>query len=145
LLDRITFTWKSQASARRTWRCRRPPKIQRRWPSAWRKHARRQQRRYADLGIRTNAEAEGELLDRVAAPEPAGAKLLAEAAAAMRLTARDYHRVLKVRAPSRSRPPAKPLARVHIAEALSYRRIGACAWYRHCGSTEERGDDADNL
>src|SRR5205807_6492156 len=35
----------------------------------------RQQRRYADVGIRTNAEAEGELLDTVAAPEPAGAKI----------------------------------------------------------------------
>jgi hypothetical protein len=32
--------------------------------------------------------------------DPAGAKLLAEAAAAMKLTARGYHRVLKVVAPS---------------------------------------------
>jgi len=105
----------------------------------------RQQRRYADLGIRTNAEAEGELLDRVAAPEPAGAKLLAEAAAAMRLTARDYHRVLKVARAIADHAASETVARVHIAEALSYRRMVHVRWYRHCGSTEERGDDADNL
>lgn len=83
----------------------------------------RQQRRYGDHGIRTNAEAEGELLDKVATPEPAGAKLLAEAAAAMRLTARGYHRVLKVASTIADLAPSEAVARVHIAEALSYRRM----------------------
>ncbi|HEX9159289.1 MAG TPA: YifB family Mg chelatase-like AAA ATPase [Rhizomicrobium sp.] len=83
----------------------------------------RQLRRYADRGIRTNSEAEGELLDTVAAPEPAGAKLLAEAAATMRLTARGYHRVLKVARTIADLAGSESVARVHIAEALSYRRI----------------------
>jgi len=83
----------------------------------------RQHRRFAKAGIRTNAEAEGELLDTVAAPEPAGAKLLAEAASAMRLTARDYHRVLKVARTIADLAGNERVTRVHVAEALSYRRI----------------------
>ena len=83
----------------------------------------RQWRRYANSGIRTNAEAEGELLDTAATPEPAGAKLLAEAAAAMRLTARGYHRVLKVARTIADLAASENVARVHVAEALSYRRI----------------------
>src|SRR5580698_4295651 len=55
-----------------------------------------QRRRYEGLKLRTNAEVEGELLDTVAGPDPAGARLLADAAEAMRLTARGYHRVLRV-------------------------------------------------
>jgi magnesium chelatase family protein len=35
--------------------------------------------RYKEHGIRTNAEADGELLDQVATPEPDGLKLLTQA------------------------------------------------------------------
>ena len=45
---------------------------------------------------RTNAEADGQLLEEVAAPDAEGRRLLTEAAARMKLTARGYHRVLKV-------------------------------------------------
>ena len=55
-----------------------------------------QSRRYNGAGVRTNAEADGELLDRVATPDEPGRKLLADAAAAMRLSARGFHRVLRV-------------------------------------------------
>src|SRR5687767_4590875 len=53
-----------------------------------------QTRRYDRNGVRTNAEADGELLDRVATPDEPGRKLLADAAAAMRLSARGFHWVM---------------------------------------------------
>jgi len=81
-----------------------------------------QRARYEGLGLRTNAEVEGELLDRVAAPDTAGAKLLVDAAEKMRLTARGYHRVLRVARTIADLAGAESVARVHVAEALSYRR-----------------------
>jgi len=78
--------------------------------------------RYAGTAARTNAEADGELLAAVATPDEAGRKLLAQAAEAMRLSARGYTRVLRVARTIADLAGAEGVGRIHVAEALSYRR-----------------------
>ena len=79
--------------------------------------------RYAGTKVRSNAEADGKLLETVATPDEAGAKLLTQATQAIRLSARGYHRVLRVARTLADLAGAEQIGRIHIAEALSYRRI----------------------
>jgi magnesium chelatase family protein len=87
-----------------------------------------QAQRYAALGasrVRCNAQAGADLVETVAAPERAGVRLLEDAAAAMQLTARGYHRVLKLARTLADLDGAETVARIHIAEALAYRALPA--------------------
>lgn len=95
-----------------------------------------QEARYAEFasegGPSLNAHVEGELLDKVASPDEAGLKLLTEAAERMRLTARGYHRVLRVARTLADLEGSEGVRRIHVAEALAYRepvagRLGAAA------------------
>lgn len=74
-------------------------------------------------GLRTNADLEGQLLDEAVRAEDAAIALLHEATEKMRLTARSYHRVLKVARTLADLASAGPVSRIHVGEALAYRRI----------------------
>lgn len=70
-----------------------------------------------------NGEADGEILTAVATPDDAGQALLSDAASRLRLSARAYHRVLRVSRTLADLEGVETVGRVHVAEALSYRRI----------------------
>lgn len=85
-----------------------------------------QAERYAALGmpdVRTNSQANGPVLEEVVRADGAGMALLRDATEAMRLSARGYHRVLRVARTLADLDGATQVGRVHLAEALSYRAL----------------------
>ena len=82
--------------------------------------------RYATMGldsVRTNAQVSGRVLEDVARVDSAGLSLLRDAADSMRLSARGYHRVLRVARTLADLDAADSVGHVHLAEALSYRAL----------------------
>lgn len=73
--------------------------------------------------IRTNAEADGELLQAVTPMDQAARNLLTNAAERLKLSARGYHRVLRVARTLADLAGKESLDQTQIAEALSYRRL----------------------
>ena len=85
-----------------------------------------QRTRYASVaGVRANAQAPGRLLDAPGTATPAARALLRQAAERMHLSARGFHRVLRVSRTIADLDPATagdaPIAVEHMAEALRYR------------------------
>ena len=84
-----------------------------------------QRERFIRLGLpklATNAQADGALLDEIATPDEPGLRILQEASEAMMLSARGYHRVLRVARTLADLDDAERIGRLHIVEALSYRQ-----------------------
>ena len=73
-------------------------------------------------GLRLNAHADGEVLEQVAAPDAEGRDLLSKVAEKLRLSARGYHRVLRLARTIADLEQAETVGARHIGEAASYRR-----------------------
>ena len=84
-----------------------------------------QQARYDALGLtwRTNAECSARDIEELARPDRGGLQLLRDFAEAARLSARGYHRVLKVARTLADLDGSEGVGRIQIAEALSYRAL----------------------
>jgi len=87
----------------------------------------RQSLRFADVaGVRVNADMEGSLLEQVASPDTESRERLARVAERFGLSARGYHRVLRVARTIADLDGAEVVRKPHIAEAVSYRiAVGA--------------------
>ena len=85
--------------------------------------ARRTQReRYAEVAeVGVNADVEGELLEAVALLDEAAQGLLEEVTRRFHLSARGYHRVIRVARTIADLEGSEPVAKRHVAEAAGYR------------------------
>ena len=84
----------------------------------------RQGQRYIALGrpdIVNNAAAPAPLIEEVARPDGVGQKLIRDASERLQLSARGFHRVLKLARTIADLDGAETVASHHLAEALSYR------------------------
>ncbi len=78
--------------------------------------------RFADHPeVRVNADAEGRLLEEVASPDAEGRTLLATVAERFGLSARGYHRILRVARTIADLSGSPDVQKPHVAEAVSYR------------------------
>jgi magnesium chelatase family protein len=83
-----------------------------------------QRQRFLELGelsTHTNAAAGPSMIEKIVNPDKDSQTLLLQAAERFSLSARAYHRVLKVARTLADLAGAEKVARPHIAEALSYR------------------------
>jgi len=81
--------------------------------------------RYQEMGldnIRCNAEVDGEALEQVASLDRAAREILTQAIDIMKLTARGYHRILRVARTIADLEGQSEIGKLHISEALSYRQ-----------------------
>jgi magnesium chelatase family protein len=82
----------------------------------------RQAARFADTPrLRVNAEAEGTLLEAIATPDAEGRALLGKVAERFGLSARGYHRVLRVARTIADLDGSQDVRAPHVAEAIGYR------------------------
>ncbi len=73
--------------------------------------------------FRCNAEIDGDVLEKHANPDASGQDLLSQAASVMRLSARAYTRILRVSRSIADLEGNDAVRRIHVAEALSYRKV----------------------
>lgn len=75
--------------------------------------------------LRVNADAEGQVLEDIATPDEEGKALLHKAAERFGMSARGYHRVLRVARTIADLAASEDVRKPHVAEAISYRLVAS--------------------
>ena len=88
----------------------------------------RQRHRFSGNALHTNAQMQGRQIERFCHVDAAGEKLLAQAAHAYRLSARAYHRILKVARTIADLAGETDIQSAHLAEAIHYRCLDKSNW-----------------
>ena len=88
---------------------------------------------YGADGVMVNAHANGKLLDAIVCLGADAQALVDKAAGVYRLSARGYHRVLKVARTIADLAGCETVEKAHVAEALSFRRIDPRTMMRAAG------------
>jgi len=82
----------------------------------------RQEARFADHPtMLVNADAQGDVLEAIATPDSDARALLSKAAERFHLTARGYHRVIRVARTIADLDGSSEVRKPHVAEAISFR------------------------
>jgi len=79
--------------------------------------------RLAEAGVATNAEMGPTEIARWATPDVAGRRLMERATASLGLSARAYHRILRVARTVADLEGVEEVGAVHVAEAIAYRAL----------------------
>ena len=87
----------------------------------------RQRRRFRDAAIRTNKEMDIRHLREHCPLDDASEHLLSQAADRLRLSARSYHRTIKVSRTTADLAGSETIGAPHVAEALQYRQAAGIA------------------
>ena len=89
---------------------------------------RRQEERYADIGVSCNARLSGGKTKELCAISDSAAELLRRSFDKMHLSARAYDRVLKVARTCADLDSSEIIQKKHIARAISYRSLDRKYW-----------------
>jgi magnesium chelatase family protein len=90
-----------------------------------------QRNRYAQLNteyeVSTNSMLSGKLLEEFATPDPEGCQILEIATEKFKLSARGYHRILRVARTIADLDNSPSVRLPHVSEAIAFRQMGAAA------------------